>query len=490
MRRLLLVLTACLVSAPAFAQTTGGVNWLDANAYAKPQFVSINEPTDTTNEYWVDLGSGSGTTCSQASPCTADGVLGKAGTTGGPAIIHIKGTGQISYFGDTIFGSGNADCRTAACDNWILFTTWPAGSTGCATECTATITGNSNTNTANADHLIFDGGPNLKIRIESDGSNGIYGFHVMSPYTIFYRTQGFCSGTGEVIFSVSDTQAADHAYFINNEGYGCAGASLTQAEYLYHGPGTGGGSDDLIIQNNLLRDFGGDTIEINPRIAVTGVQIIGNVIYNGGNVSTFSGGGVNHRPCISISNQNGNADNGVVVANNLIWDCGSGAIWARASGTPAALYYNNTIYDYHNATDGTQPEGISSTSGACPEGAVRNNIIYDPEGTDPIGTGGCSNVDHNLCGTGKDCGTSSQVYSASTLVSTTVNDADYLTIGASSEAVDAGTTTGAPTVAATDYAGTTRDATYDIGAYEYAAGGGGGGSSGGHLGRWRIGIRR
>ena len=35
-------------------------------------------------------------------------MLGKPGTTGGPAVLYLKGTGSFSWFDDTIFGSGAA----------------------------------------------------------------------------------------------------------------------------------------------------------------------------------------------------------------------------------------------------------------------------------------------------------------------------------------------------------------------------------------------
>src|SRR5712692_1728375 len=102
------------------------VNWLDPLAYQKPRPIDLNKPNEATvtNKYWIDLSNGSGTTCSQAAPCNSfDSVLGKPGTTGGPAVIYVKGTGGMSWFTDTINGSGNVDCRSAACDNWILIRT-------------------------------------------------------------------------------------------------------------------------------------------------------------------------------------------------------------------------------------------------------------------------------------------------------------------------------------------------------------------------------
>lgn len=463
------------VNAPLVAASgcsaTAVVNWLDTASYVKPCPVDINKPNEATatNKWWVDMSSGSGTTCSMASPCgSLDSVIGKAGTTGTGAIIYIKGTGNWSGFNDTLRGSGDADCRTATCDAWILIRTWPAGSTGCATECTATFTGNSNTNSSNIHHIMFDGGPDLKIRFSSDSGSSIYAFHAMSDYTIFYRVQVFCASSGDHTgFSVGDSNnAGDHTYFINNEGYGCLQASNVQASFVYLGPGSGtiGGADDLVIQNSLLREWGGEAIEINPRIAVTGVQITGNAIYDGGRISTFAGA---HRPCVTISSNDTGIVNGVNVSNNIIWNCGSGCIWARASGSPVAMYYNNTCYDYINAGGGGDPEtkGISGFTNACSGDTIRNNIIYDPEGFDPMCAAGEGS--NNACASGKNCGTSKQTWTTANWSSISTASALYLMLASGSVAIGTGTTTGAPAVVGADYSGFTRGAAYDIGAFEF-----------------------
>jgi len=476
------VLCACVLFVLQYLGATPVVNWLDTASYPKPLPVTINEPDEnaTSNKYWVDMTSGAGTTCSQASPCASiDNVIGKTGTAGGPAIIYIKGSGGWSGFNDTLHGTGDADCRTQSCANWILVKPWPAGSPGCVTECTATFDGNGNTNSANINHIIFDGGPDLKIRFDSNDGTNIYAFHWQSDYTIVYRVQVFCASDGgdHTGFAVADNNnAGDHTYFINNEGHDCAQSSNVQASFVYLGPGSGttGGANDLVIQNSILRDFGGDGIEINPRIAVTGITITGNVIYNAGNISTFAG---SHRPGITVGNNTGAADNGVIVANNLIWNTGSGCIWARANGTPAALYYNNTCYDYTNTGGGTdpQPQGISDINGACPNGTVKNNIIYDPDGNNPTCSSPGASITNNACASGKNCGSSSQVWTTAGWGSISTASSLYLTLASGSVAIDTGTATGAPTAAATDFLGTSRPqgSAYDIGAFEFTSGGGG-----------------
>ena len=155
---LVAMLLLAMFSLPASAQT---VHWVDTLGYQKPAAVRVNTPSETatSNKYWVDMSGGSGSTCTQSAPCKSlDDVVGKPGTTGGPAIIYLKGPGHLSWFEDRIYGSGDTDCRASSCANWILVRTWPAGSPGCSSECTATITGNSNLNSANANHIVWDGG--------------------------------------------------------------------------------------------------------------------------------------------------------------------------------------------------------------------------------------------------------------------------------------------------------------------------------------------
>src|SRR5207253_513352 len=70
------------VSNLAAISTTGGVNWLDPLGYTKPAFRPIAEPAPGANQYWVDLGTGSGTACTSSLPCSLTTVQGKPGTHG------------------------------------------------------------------------------------------------------------------------------------------------------------------------------------------------------------------------------------------------------------------------------------------------------------------------------------------------------------------------------------------------------------------------
>jgi hypothetical protein len=447
------------------------VNWLDTAAYQKPQPVPLNGPNEAsvTNKYWIDLSSGGGSTCSQSSPCKSfDDVLGKPGTTGGPAVIYVKGTGGMSWYTDNINGSGNVDCRTAACSNWILVRTWPAGSPGCATECTATITGNSNMSSpGGVHHIIIDGGPDLKIRFDSNAGAATYANHIIADYMIVYRTQTYCTGSNKQLgWAVGDNTVANHVYFINNEFYGC-GDTNEQVSAVYVGPGGGGGYTDFVFQNNIVRDFYGEGVEINPRVTSSGLTIVGNAIYNVGKGTCATAW--NCRPGITVGVQSGGGNNNTLIANNMIWDTGSSCIWDRGVGTPKPLIYNNTCYDYGKGSGSgdPNPEGISSyiDGGTA---TVRNNIIYAPNGTNPF-DGSSFTASNNVCGSGKSCGSASLVWSANTVLSTLQNSAGFMQIGASSEARNHGATVATLT---TSYSGATRpqESTYDIGAFEYGGG--------------------
>jgi hypothetical protein len=462
---------AAVMSPATLTGAVATVNWLDTSLYQKPAPVDLNKPNEATvsNKYWIDLSSGSGSTCSQSSPCKSfDDVLGKPGTTGGPAVIYVKGTGSMSWFSDNINGSGNADCRTTACSNWILIRTWPAGSPGCATECTATITGNSNINSpSGVHHVMFDGGPDLKIRFDSNAGTATYANHIIADYVIVYRTQTFCTGANRQLgWSVGDTSVSNHVYFINNEFYGC-GSTGDQVSAVYVGPGSGGGYTDFVFQNNIVRDFFGEGIEINPRVTSTGLTIVGNAIYNVGKGTCATAW--NCRPGITVGIQSGGGNNSTMIANNLIWDTGSSCVWDRGGGTPKPLIYNNTCYDYAKGSGGgdPNPEGISSYQDGG-TATVRNNIIYAPNGTNPL-DGSPFTASNNLCGSGKSCGSGSQVWSVNSVLSVLQGATGFLQIGSASEARNHGITVSGIT---TSYNSVARpqESVFDIGAFEYGGG--------------------
>ena len=123
---------------------------------------------------------------------------------------------------------------------------------------------------------------------------------------------------------------------------------------------------------------------------------------------------------------------------------------------------NNTCYDYGKGPGVVNPEGVSGyTDGGS--ATIKNNIFYSPKGVNPF-DGSSFDASHNICASGKSCGSSSKTWSANTVLSTDPNSASFLMIASTSEARDAGTTVSVTT----SYGGGTRpkDAGFDIGAFE------------------------
>ena len=434
-------------------QTTGGVNWLDPLGYQKPAFYPITIPNEATvaNKYWVNMSGGSGSTCSMTSPCVSiDNVIGKPGTTGGPAYIYIKGSGNWSGYNDILYGSVG---------NEIVIKPWPAGSTGCASECSATFTANSNANSSSIHHIIFDGGPSQNLSFTSSGGDQ-YNFHVIADNITFYRIRAYATAGGSMLFAVGDNRVVNAVKFINSEFYSCDQTAGYQCSAVYWGPGSGGGFTNTEFRNNIVRNMGGEGIEINPRATSSGLIVSGNAFHNVGKKTCSGAWGC--RPAITFGNQGpGSGTTGAIFSNNLLWDTGSGCLWDR--GGQPGLIANNTCYDYAKIGTDPWPNGIAGYSDSGPS-TVRNNIIYSPNGTNPFdGTYAGSN---NLCASGKSCGSSNQVWNASTLLSTDENTVNFLQVGMGSNAKDTGVTVAGVT---DDYTGTIRSqgASFDIGAFEY-----------------------
>jgi len=426
------------------AQTTGGVNWLDPLEYTKPAFVPITVPDEAScpNKYYVNMSGGSGSTCSQASPCgSIDNVMGKTGTKGGPAYIYVRGSGQWSGYNDTFYGSAG---------NEIVIKPWPGY--------TATFSANSNMNSSNIHHIIFDGGPDLGIAFTSSGSDQ-YNMHIIADNITIYRCRAYATTGGGMLFAVGDSRVVSNVNFINNEFYQCNQTAGYQCSSIYVGPGAGGGYSTMNIQNNIIRDMGGEAIEVNPRVTSSGMTIQGNAIHNSGKQTCSGAWGC--RPGITMSVQSGGGNNSTVIKNNLIWDTGSSCIWDRGGGTPAPVIYNNTCYDYAVVGSDPWPYGISSYSNGG-SAIVRNNIIYASNGTNPF-DGSRFVKSNNIC-VGCDIGWNTGVF-----LSTNKNNIDFLKIGQSSPAYNAGSSVDVTM----DYAGAMRPygSAYDVGAFEYGAGG-------------------
>jgi len=434
---------------------TSTITWLDPLVYQKPQAVDIVMPNESTvaNKYYVDMSAGSGSTCSSSSPCKSiDDLLGKPGTQGGPAYVYVRGTGNLSLYNDTFYGSPG---------NEIVIKPWGSAM--------AIFTGNSNTNSSSVHDIIFDGGPGLNITFRSDAAADAYSMHILSDNMTVYRTRNYSSlSGGSLLLAIGDTKVVNGVRIINNEFYGCNSSAGFQCSAIYIGPGSGGGYNNVLIQNNIIRDMGGEGIEVNPRVTSSNLTITGNAIHNVGK-QTCSGSW-QCRPGVTVSIQSGNGNNATIVSNNLIWDTGSGCLWDRGGGSPRPAYYNNTCYDYGKGSSGggPNPEGISGYSDGG-TATIQNNIIYAPNGTAPF-DGSNFSASNNLCASGKSCGSSNQIWSANTLLSTVTGATTFLQIGSTSEARNHGA---AITTLTASYGGVTRpqEGTYDIGAFEYSGSG-------------------
>ena len=420
------------------------VNWIDPLNYQKPQPVDITMPDEAScpNKYYVDMTNGSGSTCSQTSPCgSIDNVLGKPGTNGGPAYIYIRGKGNWSGYNDTLQGSPGKE---------IVIKPW--------TGYTAIFTENSNANSSKINYIIIDGGPDLGIAFTS-GGGGQYSFHwANNNYITVYRTRNYATAGGSMLLDVGGNGPCSNMKFINNEFYQCNQQNGYQCSAVYFGPGSSGGYTAVLFSNNIVRDMGGEGIEVNPRVTSTGLTISGNAIRNCGK-QTCSGSW-QCRPAITLNSQNGGSspNNNTAIWNNLMWDLGASCIWGVDAGSGRTIY-NNTCYQY-NTGGAVQPQGFYGSN----LGSVRNNVIYDPSGTAPFSTATGNN---NMCGSGKSCGSSSVIYNVSVFSSTDQNSPFFLKLKEGSAAMNAGYDLSG--IIAKSYSGGVRTAPFDIGADEYGS---------------------
>ena len=147
----------------------------------KPGFVPVAVPDETTvsNKYYIDMTSGGGSACSQSAPCTnISAVYGKAGTTGGPAYIYVKGTGSVALAG-TLYGASGSE---------IVITPWPGASGSVIFQSNAS----NYIESANISYLIFDGGPNLLFQFQgnsgySAGNSNGFALNINSNNLTFAR---------------------------------------------------------------------------------------------------------------------------------------------------------------------------------------------------------------------------------------------------------------------------------------------------------------
>ncbi len=325
-------------------------------------------------------------------------------------------------------------------------------------------------NSPNLHHIVWDGGPDLKIRFDSNISGSFaYVQNLNSDWHIVYRTQTYCSpgANGARGFQVGSSRSVDHVSFINNEFHSCESVG-DQTSSVYVGAGSNGGYTNFLFQNNIVRGMYGEGIEINPRVTSSNATIIGNAFHDVG-LGTCSTPW-KCRPAITMSIQSGGGNNGTVIANNMIWNTGSSCIYDRGGGNPRPLIQNNTCFNHGMGTmPGGQnnPQGITGYSSGG-TATVQNNIIYSPSGIAPFDASAFS-ASNNLCAPGASCGSAKQSYSAATFLSTDPNSPLFLQIGPGSEARNKGM----PIAGVSgSYNGVPRpqEGAHDIGAHELASG--------------------
>jgi hypothetical protein len=469
MNKTILVIIMLILPVGLFAATTtGGVNWLDPLGYTKPAFYPVTIPNTPANVYYVSMQGGSGSTCSQGSPCAWAGVNGKAGTQGGPAYIYLKGpTGTSTSWGmpTTLYGSAG---------NEIVIMPWPGDSTVWSFR-PMWIEGTSYHN------IIIDGGPNLQFKAlpltgyGEGNSNGI-NINLNSNYITFARIQGDARQGNGVVGVARNYGVVTGTKFINCEFYDTTDPPLSGSPLMYPGGGNnceGQAStvNDFSLINSILRDAGPEGIEINPRTNAIGGLITGNAFHNVGKESCNVDW--NCRPPIILTMAcTTGIVSGYTVSNNIMWDTGAGCIHMDTPGG-AHLIYNNTCWNYSvNASARlNRPAAINSYSNYSNVATVRDNIlIYSPQNGAAFANSNGYTISNNECLTGVSCGTSAQTDSVvNTFISTDPNSADFLKIKSSAKAVNNGYATGV----ATDYLGYTRNVgALDIGAFEYGATGG------------------
>lgn len=437
-------LLALLISAVAVVPSTSRaatVNWLDPLDYPKPRPIAVPMPNEESvpNKYWVDLSSGTGSSCTRSNPCQLSAVSGKPGTTGGPAYIYIRGKGPIGS--PTLYGSPG---------NEVVIKPWDDNTM-------ATITGRNNWTTRHQ-HVIWDGGPNLMIRFENSGSgqfdpsvyfNARPGLH--SNIT-FYRTQWEVTNGGEW---VAQWGVYDNLSFINSEFYATR-AQVTNAQHHMYMSGASnyGPSTNLNILGNIFRDTPGEAIEIRLFQNLDGLVIDGNAMHNIGKGTCRADWKC--RSAITFDASGGGSLSNARITNNLIWDTGEGIIrlW---SGNP--LIANNTFFDWGKGEPANGGWGQWALFGYSNNGraTIRNNIIYATGSTAngykkiPFDR---SNFDasNNLCASGTSCGSASRTVSEASFLSLNPSSNTFLVPSSSSEANSGGTSVGL----SVDYLGSIR----------------------------------
>ena len=425
----LLAVVACQ---SAFAQssfTAGGVNFADTLGYTKPRFLPLAVPDEAsvTNKYYVNFSGGSGSTCSQSAPCASlNSVAGKAGTSGGPAYVYVKGNGYLNITSGTLNGAAGKE---------VVIKPWPGDSTptvwtaqgGCARTAANTISASG------VHHVIIDGGPDMLIRFKGSGctsdQNG-YTVVVASNDVTLYRVRIDAAGSGGPALgpAVGSGTRQSNFKFINSEIYGA-----TRYYGVYAGGGTGCTAGDtsytnMEFRNNVFRDIDGRGIQLEPRANSDGAIIDGNAFHN---IGYNRSGAQNISSAVQPASSCGGTTDHVVVSNNIAFDLGGG--FARVDyGLSAASNFkiiNNTVYDYANATPVELASHAVTASSDGYKAEVRNNIFLGPAngGVFALNRSGGFVTSDNLCESGEPCGSSAVASTAANaLVSLSTSSSSFL----------------------------------------------------------------
>lgn len=448
------------------AQTTGGVNWIDQLNYTKPQFYPLIVPDEASvsNKYYVDFTNGSGTVCSQSAPCKdISNVAGKAGTTGGPAYIYLKGSGRLNLT-STLYGSVGQE---------IVIKPWP-GLTSVVTMTSAAGSDWTKANiikSANVHHIIMDGGPNLLFEfVGTSGSDqNNYTLVISSNYVTIARTRIHAgSGSGPALGIGTGSGSYDHIWWINNEMY-----DSKKYYGVYTGGGTGCTSGDtshsnVYFYNNIFRDICGRGIQIEPRKSALNTYVSGNAFHDlGWGLSC----GVSISHAVEPATACGASLNGIYVDNNLAFNLYGG--FGQVGEGSNEYWRNNTIYRYGIQTPVTLGSHAFSAYSDGARSTLQNNIILYPasSGINPINRGSGFTTSGNLCESGMSCGASSKSGTKdTTFISYDPNNASFLELKSGSPAINSGLSLLSSGITI-DYLGNSRSSAFDIGAIEYISGG-------------------
>lgn len=447
-----LIATLLLCVSPlALADTTsGGVSWPDTTVYHKPAFISITVPSEsgTANKYYVDMTNGSGTICSQAAPCNdITAVQGKAGTTGGPAYIYVKGNGYLNLSSGNFYGSRGSEIVVKPWPNSSTPAVWTAQA-GCNRPNANTISQNG----ATIHDLIFDGGPNMLFTFKGSGCTGNqngYDLVVCANDLTLYRVELDGNNSSGPVFgpAVGSGCNQQHMKMINSD-------ITNGGNYygVYGGGGTGCSAGDTTFTdmqflNNVIRHADGRGIQIEPRANADGLTVTGNVFYDIG----YDRSGNNAGPSAAVqpaASCNGTT-NHILIANNMMWNLGGGCVRVDFGGVGGASTFrilNNTCWDYAKAsgTANTSSHGIGSPSSSN-AAEVRNNIIIGDNQPGTVCALDCTRSGSfvssaNVCeSSAGGCGSTSVTATAAQAFNTTSAALNFLFPASPGPAIGAGT---------------------------------------------------